>query len=204
MCERCEGGPGLDRSIQVTDDTVGLMFHESTHVALQAASAYSNRWYGAAQGFVDDMADVWGGHGLVRMAFVWGAGWYFLPAPPGTDHTPGNAEMALLHQLVHGAEPLPHETASQVALADQIVAACKRVAEHASKGESVEIAKVMDAFDGDEFDKLLLILMAGCGMRLRHSRDTGNTQAGKLFMAHIHADLRGDPDDETEEGSGAH
>lgn len=196
MCERCDGA-GLDRSIEVTEDNVGLMIHETTHVALQAAAAYSNGWYDAAQGFVSDMAETWGGHGMVRMAYVWGAGWFFLPAPPGADSTPGHKQIGLMARLISGKEPDPAQVAQQVALADQIGAACKAIAGHASKGEPDKIADLMDDFgDEDEFRKLLLILMAGCGIRLRNSRDIDDTTSYELFMAHIHADLR--PDDEGE------
>jgi len=201
MCERCEGG--IDRRIEVTDETAGAMIHETTHVALQASAAYANGWYDAARGYLSDMTDTWGGHGTVRMVYVWGAARFFLPSPPGRTVSPGHQEMADLARRMMGEEPDPKKVARLVAQGDQLGAACNVIATAASKGDLDTLADTVNEFGESQSatNALLLTLMSDAGIRLRHSRDADDQMAYDLFMAHVHADLA---DDDDEDGGGEH
>jgi hypothetical protein len=202
MCERCGGG--IDRRIEVTDDTVGEMIHETTHVALQASAAYANGWFDAARGFVSDMSATWGTPGMVRMAYVWGAARFFLPSPPGRPAAPGHKEMAELARQAMGKEPDPDQVARLVAQGDQIGAACNAVAQAASKGDLDALADALHSFSTERssMTALVLSLMSDAGVRLRHSRDTEDERAYDLFMAHVRADLPADADGDGGEDKG--
>lgn len=189
MCERCEGGDG--RLTEITEDNYGDMVHETTHVALQAAAAHANGWFDAARGFMADMSATWGGQGMVRMAYVWGAARYFLPSPPELAAVPGHQEMRDLARPMLGEDPPPGVIAKAVAQADQLAAACDAIAEASSKGDVEGVTRVLGEHKGDHraMSSLLLMLMSNAGIRLRHSRDAGAQMGYDLFMAHIHADL---------------
>lgn len=206
MCERCEGGAG--RRIEVTDETYGLMIHETTHVALQAAAAHSNQWFDAAKGFLSDMSATWGSQGVVRMAYVWGAARYFLPSPPDRLATPGHEEVASLTRRMTGEEPSPETVARLVAQGDQVDAASTRIAEAASKGEVGQMVETMRDFaeSGGQtaVNALLLSLLADAGIRLRHSRDIGDDLSYDLFQAHVQADMpQEESDDKGEDSHGS-
>lgn len=198
MCDRCEGG--MDRRIEVTDETAGAMVHETTHVALQASAAYANGWYDAARGFLSDMSATWGSTGMVRMAYVWGSARFFLPSPPGRPTTPGHKEMAELARRFMGEEPDPQKVARLVAQGDQLGAACNAIATAASKGDLEALTRALDEYGSEgqsAMNSLFLTLMSDAGIRLRYSRDSGDEMAYDLFMAHVRADLA-DDDEETE------
>lgn len=202
MCDRCEGA--IDRRIEVTDETAGDMVHETTHVALQASAAYANGWYDAARGFLSDMSATWGGHGMVRMVYVWGSARFFLPSPPGRSTTPGHQEMADLARRMMGEEPDPKQVARLVAQGDQLGAACNAIATCASKGDLEGLTKTVNDFGDSQAttNALLLTLMSDAGIRLRHSRDAGDGMAYDLFMAHVRADLADDDDEDGGEHKG--
>lgn len=205
MCDRCEGA--VDRRIELTDETYGLMIHETTHVALQAAAAYSNQWFDAARGFLSDMSATWGPHGMVRMAYVWGAARFFLPSPPGRPDVPGHGEMTDLARRLLGEDPPPEAVSSLLAQGDQLGAACKAVADAVSKGDVERLTEVLAEFGQDDqraMNALFLTLMADAGVRLRHSRDVDAKVSHDLFMAHIRADLPDEEDDEGEENGDGH
>lgn len=200
MCERCEGG--MDRRIEVTEETAPLMIHETTHVALQASAAYANGWYEAARGFLNDMGATWGGQGTIRMIYVWGAARFFLPPVPGHTDTPGHSAVSeALARLGGAQEPGPHDVSRLVAQADQLGAASNAIAAAVSKGD---LDAVMDCFNSyavtqSAANTLILSLMADAGMRLRHSREQDDEMAHELFMAHVSADLPCDhgPEEDT-------
>jgi hypothetical protein len=202
MCERCEGG--MDRRLEITEETYPLMLHEATHVALQAAAAYSNGWTAAARGFLQDMSDTWGSRGMARMMYVWGAARYFLPRPDGIPDAPGHKDMAKLAEKAYGEAVPPETVARLVAEGDQLSAVLKGIAEAASEGKVerlVEIANDYGAQGQAKANQLTFALMAEAGIRLRHSRDIEAQMSYDLFMAHINADL---PDDDDEEEGGSH
>lgn len=192
MHHHCEGD-GPDRSIEVTEANEPQMVHECTAVALQASAAHTNGWYKAARGYLMDMGEVWGGYATVRMSYVWGAGRFFLPAPPGQLAMPGHTELAGLCRERDGEEPDPARLARMVADGDQLTAAVQAVALAASKGDLDAVSDVLEEWGDTQgqgrFNDLMLALMADCGQRLRHSRDIGDTRAYELFQAHIAADL---------------
>lgn len=189
MCKHCEGGSS--RRIDVTDETVGDMIHETTTVALQAAASCANGWFEAAKGYLSDMSAVWGGPGVGRMVYVWGSGRFFLPGPPGHSTALGSQETAELVRRMTGEEPDSDEVARLVAKGDQLAAACDAIATAVSKGDLTAVTQAMDSFATSQCNtnSLLLTLMADCGLRLRHSRDAGDEMAHDLFMAHVRADL---------------
>lgn len=204
MCERCEG-EASERRIEVTEETVGLMVHESTHVALQASAAYANGWHDAARGFLSDMAATWGSPAMVRMIYVWASARFFLPGPPDRPTTPGAKDLAgLARRVMGGEEPSPEAVTRLVAQADQLDAACKAIATRASKGDLDGMAETVNEFVDCQalMNLLLLTLMSDAGIRLRFSRDVKDERAYELFMAHVHADLVDDDDEEERGGTG--
>jgi hypothetical protein len=191
----------MERRIELTDETYGAMLKETTHVALQASAAYANGWYDAARGFLSDMSAVWGSNGMLRMAYVWGAALYFLPAPPDRPTTPGHQEMTELARRLYGEEPPPGAVSKLVAQGDQLGAACNALAQHVSKGDVDQVGELMADFAGDDeqaMNTLFLTLMSDAGIRLRYSRDAEAQMSYDLFMAHIHADLTDDDDGDDE------
>lgn len=196
----------MDRRIEVTDDTVGSMIHETTHVALQASAAYANGWFDAARGFLADMSATWGSQGMVRMIYVWGAARFFLPSPPDRPDTPGHTEMAEFAERMTGQKPDPEQVARLVAQGDQLGAACSAIATHVSRGDIDAMAETVNEFGDTQqtMNTLILSLMADAGIRLRHSRDVEDEVAYDLFMAHVRADLADDDEEhEGEESGGA-
>ncbi|MFF9265890.1 hypothetical protein [Streptomyces longwoodensis] len=189
----------MDRRLEVTEETLPMMLHETTHVALQAAAAYSNGWTAAARGFLQDMSDTWGSRGMVRMVYVWGSAKYFLPRPDGLPAAPGYQKMTELAEKAYGEKPAPEDVSRLVAQADQVAAASKAVAEAASKGDVERLTEIVNDYGGDDqarMNSLLFALMAEAGIHLRYSRDTEAQMSYDLFMAHVNADLLDDDDEE--------
>lgn len=203
MCDHCESD---DTGPQVTEGDMPAMIHECTAVALQASAAFTNGWHSASRGYLHDMARAWGGHSTLRMCYVWGAGRFFLPAPPGRDSIPGQDEIATLLTGRDGTGPTQEKVTALVAIGDQIGAAMQAVSLHASRGDLDALSQtITDWGKGatkSKFDALLLALMADCGVRLRYSRDVDDTRAYDLFMAHINADMPCTHDHEPEGETG--